>query len=225
MSAPSNAQVLAALEALWTRARAVHADLPDAIFLLPTNEGSRRPRNGHFGASRWKPKGYEGDAFYCEVAIFAERLQDGADLVAETVLHEAAHAIAHVRGIKDTSRGGHYHNKKFKLLAEEVGLHVEHDDPKVGYGVTALKPDTLAPYRAEVDLLHATIQAHRAIPTSEPSAPKEPDPAKKKVKLSCPDHDENCVWVRQGDLPEALDGLTCWTCGNALEAPPDEEEP
>jgi hypothetical protein len=28
------------------------------------------------------------------------------------MLHEAVHALAHVRGVKDTSRGGKYHNKR-----------------------------------------------------------------------------------------------------------------
>lgn len=224
MSPPSNAAVLRALEALWARARALHPDLPDAVFLLPTNEGRRQAANGSFAASRWKPKGYDGEAYYCEVAIYAERLQDGAHLVAETVLHEAAHALAHVRGQKDTTRGGHYHNKTFRGLAEEVGLVCEHADGKAGYGLTALRgPETLQPYAAEVDGLHEAIQAHRDIPATEPREAKPKDPGTRKVKLACHDHPDNNVWVRQRDLPEAADAITCWACGNALEAPEEEE--
>ena len=51
-----------------------------------------------------------------------------ASEVLATLLHEAAHALAHARGSKDTSRQGRYHNTKFKNCAEEVGLTVEHDD-------------------------------------------------------------------------------------------------
>ena len=47
--------------------------------------------------------------------------------VLAVILHEAAHALAHARGIKDTSRQGRYHNKQFKTCAEELGLTVEHD--------------------------------------------------------------------------------------------------
>ena len=43
------------------------------------------------------------------------------------ILHEAAHALAYARGIKDTSRQGRYHNKHFKTCAEQLGLAVEHD--------------------------------------------------------------------------------------------------
>lgn len=222
---PSNAAVLGALEAFWARARALHPDLPEAVFLLPTNEGSRRVANGSFAASRWKPKGYDGEAYYCEVAIFAERLRDGAALVADTALHEAAHALAHVRGLKDTTRGGHYHNKVFRTLAEEVGLVCEHADGKAGYGLTGLKgPETLQPYAQEVQALHEAIQAHRDIPEPEERPAKEKEPGTKKVKLSCPDHPDNNVWIRQRDLDDAIDALTCWACGNALEAPEDEEE-
>ena len=39
------------------------------------------------------------------------------------MLHEAAHALATKRGIKDTSAAGNrYHNKRFVALAAELGL-------------------------------------------------------------------------------------------------------
>ena len=50
--------------------------------------------------------------------ISGEGLRRTPDEVLGTLLHEAAHALAHARGIKDTSRQGRYHNKHFKTLAE-----------------------------------------------------------------------------------------------------------
>jgi hypothetical protein len=39
------------------------------------------------------------------------------------MLHEARPRLAHVRGVKDTSRGGKYHNKReFVALAAQLGL-------------------------------------------------------------------------------------------------------
>jgi hypothetical protein len=35
-------------------------------------------------------------------------------------VHEAAHGLANTRGVKDTSRQGRYHNKRFRALAEEL---------------------------------------------------------------------------------------------------------
>ena len=54
--------------------------------------------------------------------ISGEGLRRSPREVLGTLLHEAAHALAHARGIKDTSRQGRYHNKHFKTLAEELGL-------------------------------------------------------------------------------------------------------
>ena len=45
-----------------------------------------------------------------EVFIATELLADGAADVFGVLLHEAAHAIAAARDIKDTSRQGRYHN-------------------------------------------------------------------------------------------------------------------
>ncbi|WP_156046190.1 hypothetical protein [Herbidospora cretacea] len=53
-----------------------------------------------------------------ELFIAGELLALGAARVLQTMLHEAAHALAHVRGIKDTSRSGNrYHNSLFAELA------------------------------------------------------------------------------------------------------------
>ena len=50
--------------------------------------------------------------------ISGEGLRRSPAEVLGTLLHEAAHALAHARGIKDTSRQGRYHNKHFKTHAE-----------------------------------------------------------------------------------------------------------
>ena len=43
--------------------------------------------------------------------------------VIEVMLHEAAHALAVVRGFRDSSaEGNRYHNKRFVALAAEMGL-------------------------------------------------------------------------------------------------------
>ena len=55
-----------------------------------------------------------------------------ADVLA-TFLHEAAHALAQVRGINDTSRQGRWHNARFKSVAEEVGIAVSKDRGWAGH--------------------------------------------------------------------------------------------
>jgi len=74
-------------------------------------------------------------------------------------LHEAAHAIADRRGIKTTSRQGRYHNARFKVLAEEVGLEVRRD-PTIGWSPNTLASPTAADYRKTLGEL-AQALAHR----------------------------------------------------------------
>lgn len=53
-----------------------------------------------------------------------------------TLCHECCHHLAYLKGIRDVSRHGYWHNKRFKEIAEQHGLIVE-QHPKVGYGVTS----------------------------------------------------------------------------------------
>ena len=64
------------------------------------------------------------------------------------MLHEAVHALARVRGIKDTSaEGNRYHNKRFVALAEELGLRGPDQSEKVtGWSGCTLTDQTAAGY-------------------------------------------------------------------------------
>ncbi len=58
-----------------------------------------------------------------ELFVAGELLAAGGRAVVEVMLHEAAHALATKRGIKDTSAAGNrYHNKRFVAPAAELGL-------------------------------------------------------------------------------------------------------
>lgn len=63
-----------------------------------------------------------------------------------TLIHEMCHYANRLAGIKDCS--GRHHNKKFKVLAEEIGFIVE-KGKGVGYGYTTLS-DELREFVLEV---------------------------------------------------------------------------
>lgn len=63
------------------------------------------------------------DGFY-EINICAEHIARAFEEVCETLLHEMVHLYNLQMNIKDTSRGGTYHNKKYKDAAEKHGLIV-----------------------------------------------------------------------------------------------------
>ena len=77
-----------------------------------------------------------------------------------TLLHEATHALAHARGIKDTSRGGRYHNRRFKELAEELGITVE-QSASIGWSDTTVPEDTQATYAHTLVELGAALTWYR----------------------------------------------------------------
>ena len=59
-----------------------------------------------------------------------------------TLLHEMIHEYCFIHQIKDTSRGGSYHNKRFKAEAEQRGLQIDYDS-RIGWSITSPTEDLL----------------------------------------------------------------------------------
>lgn len=78
----------------------------------------------------------KGEEFF-EINICAEYLSRPFADVASTMLHEMVHLYNIMNGVKDCSRGGTYHNNKFKDSAEKHGL-ICHKDEKYGWTDTTL---------------------------------------------------------------------------------------
>jgi hypothetical protein len=100
-----------------------HAELPDVVVTVGTGGGHRGGvrKLGHFAAGRWRHT--DGRA-WSEILIAGEGLDRGPESVLATLLHEAAHALAFQRQVRDTSNNGRYHNRRFADLATELGLQV-----------------------------------------------------------------------------------------------------
>lgn len=88
--------------------------------------------NGHFTFEKVWTDNAES---YHEINISAENINRPVQNVVATLLHEMVHLYCHQNGIKDTSRGGTYHNKVFKVEAEKRGLKIGYDK-KIGYSQT-----------------------------------------------------------------------------------------
>lgn len=86
----------------------------------------------------WK----DSEEGYFEINICAEYLTRPFTEVAGTMLHEMVHLYNTINGVKDCSRGGTYHNKKFKDAAETHGLNVE-ESAKYGWSITCLNKDAI----------------------------------------------------------------------------------
>lgn len=76
---------------------------------------------------------------FWEINICADALDRSIYDIAETMLHEMAHLFNIQNNIKDTSRSGSYHNKKYKNTAESHSL-ICTQTTTYGYAKTALNP-------------------------------------------------------------------------------------
>ena len=103
-------RIIAALEHAWAAIQDQHPDVPDVVIVTGagsnqkgTPEGYRL--RGHHWPERWVLDGQDGPRAP-ELFIAGELLSAGGRAVLEVMLHEAAHALATRRGIKDTSAAG-----------------------------------------------------------------------------------------------------------------------
>lgn len=87
---------------------------------------------GHVTVNKtWRVKGETKH----ELNIGAGTLDRPIENVCATMLHEMVHLYNIEHEVQDTSRGGSYHNKKFRDEAERRGLHIEHHE-RYGWTIT-----------------------------------------------------------------------------------------
>src|SRR5215213_5360269 len=172
--------LIAALEQTWTTIRRRTPELPEVVVVTGTGLSSGAvhidAKWGHFGADHWvegRPtEERQGAALDLSMArrkpelfIAGECLAEGPRQTLQTMLHEAVHALAHARGVKDTSRGGKYHNKReFIALASELGLtwpDGQRPHPVIGFSEVTLTEQTLADYADILAYLGAAIRLYR----------------------------------------------------------------
>ncbi len=131
-----------------------------------------------------------------ELNIGAGTLARPIEETVATLIHEMVHLFCMQNNIQDTSRGGTYHNKRFKEEAERRGLIIDHIPT---YGYTKTTPsEELIKWCIENNLEEIKCTRCEVIPTAKPGKSKageSPDsesdeaPAKKKSstrKYTCP---------------------------------------
>lgn len=69
-----------------------------------------------------------------ELNISAEYLNIEFMETMDTMMHEMVHLFNSVHGVKDTSRNGTYHNKRFKAECEKRGFYFPDERPDKRYG-------------------------------------------------------------------------------------------
>lgn len=203
--------LVAVLERAWSDIRDRHRELPAIVIITGAGSGRRRGglRLGHFAAARWTA-GENGRL--AELFVAGEGLERGAVDVLVTLLHEAAHALAHVRGIQDTSRQGRYHNTRYRQLAREVGLHAEQHQ-RLGWTITTLAAGTAMRYgRALAELEQLSFRLARDRERAGDSGRSRPA-----GMLPCTCRCARRIRVSPGTL--AAGAIRCGECARATSHP------
>lgn len=126
----------------------INADLFDNVLPVPIITcNNKKGSYGH--CTNWKKwsVNYESNHSY-ELNINPAFFYEGIECVLDTMIHEMIHVYCRVKDIKETSRNGVYHNKKFKELAEQKHLKVFYNE-KCGYNTTHIGNDELTEYALE----------------------------------------------------------------------------
>lgn len=157
---PATASTLiAACESGWRDIQNHHPELPDVVMVLGTGvERGRLVKLGHWWGGQWVADGQTRG----EVLLAGEALHLEPPRVFEVLLHEAAHGINAARGVKDTSRGGRYHNKRFADTARQVLLRVR-AMPPYGLAATDLTPAALDRYGPTIEGLGDAMRIARQL--------------------------------------------------------------
>lgn len=120
-----------------------NGELPVPIITVQSKKGTW----GHCSVSKiWKRK--EDNTY--EMNISAECVGKEIEEIIDTLIHEMIHLYCREKGIKEVSRGGVYHNSKFKELAEEKGL-ITFKTEKYGYNTKGIGNNKLIEYALSND--------------------------------------------------------------------------
>lgn len=153
-------RLIGALEDLYRAIRRRHSDLPALMIVTGSGVRGRTITWGHHRPGAWKQANSEGRL--AELFISGEALDKGAASVLWVMLHEAAHVLAEVWEVKDTTRRGAYHNHQFVMVAEHLGMYWPEGtspDAGIGYSHVQVKDETELEYLDELVALDMAINA------------------------------------------------------------------
>lgn len=221
-------QIITALNDVWSDIQQRHPEIP-SVMLVTGRRRHKSEKNlrGQHCSDTWHVHG--SDEKQAEVLILGERLAEGAEAVLQTLLHEAAHALARVRDLKDTSNKNRYHNKIFVKLAEELGLEGPGSSggPSLGYSDCSVTEAIVKSYVNQVEMLNVACKSFVAPAMTEEEV--KPKKAAVKALCECPEPDNEISWTKKYQKKYEERGfspLLCAICHQPFtpEADPEEKE-
>jgi hypothetical protein len=175
--------------------------VPAEKILVTIQSKGRKNAVGWFWHGRWNKT--KKSQFH-EINMSAEHLT--THNMGELLLHELAHAENDHKEIKDCC--GRRHNKKFKVMAEALGLVVLDPDKSVGYGYTDLG-DGAKTFLAKIAFKRELFELCRITP-----GPKAPKPGSRMLKCVCP----ACGYTVRTTQKWLDVGVPTCACGEEMES-------
>lgn len=237
MTTPFGSMIVSAFERAWAAIQDRNPEVPDVVFITGGGIVPGGLKWGHFGANHWDTA--EGKAH--ELFVSGEALTRPAHETLCTLLHEAAHALNHVRNEQGTSRRNAYHNKTFVKAATELGLEWPEGTkphPTIGFSSVVITEATREEYVDTIAQLEADKVAWRALAFTLPTgggedgddsgnggdgtrvaAPKKPRSKNTKPKAVCGCEEDNAIYASRRTLETKRP--MCGVCGERYEIHPD----
>jgi hypothetical protein len=223
------AEIIGALDAAWADIRAVHPDVPGVVMITGTAKQGRREMLtlGSFGAGRWRTVDGRLPQLFLAGELLTE--QDGVSggrRALETLLHEAAHGVAHTRKIADCSRQNRYHNRRFVELAAELGLTApEKPHASIGWSECTLGDETAALWAPTIARIDAAALPYLdgvqvAKEGTEEGGGKGKGGKRRSAVCKCDPPRRLSITPKQLDSGDIL----CGVCREKFEPADDEEE-
>lgn len=161
---------------------------------------------------------WEGEEKTHEINITAEYANRPFIDIMETLLHEVVHLDNIVKGIKDCSRGGTYHNKKFKEGAERVGLIVKKTE-QYGFAFTEASEELIEIIKSwgldETTFNTARIDFEKVRSGGDESEDTNPKTGQKRRKSSSIKYVCGCGTIIRATKEV---NVICGDCGTRFEA-------
>lgn len=176
--------------------------VPVENIVVTIQSKGRKQALGWFWSNRWTP-GAKKTSLH-EINLSAEHLREHN--MGETLIHELAHAENHHLNIADTDKTGRRHNKKFKDMAEKLGLVVT-QSKSLGFAFT----DLGEPAKKFLDGIKFDRQLFELCRIEPSSKTKE---GTRLLKCQCPE----CGYVVRTTQKWLDVGVPTCACGTEMEA-------
>lgn len=215
--------IVTVLNKAWQAIQRNNPDVP-AVMIVTGRRRHKSESNirGQHAGDTWHVDGC--DDRQSEVWVSGERLAEGGREVMQTLIHEAAHALAKVRNLKDTSNKNRYHNKVFVRLATELGLEGPGSSggPALGYSNCTITNETAEIYGYEIKLLDEACRNFVAPSMTEARTVRKPTA---KAFCECPEGDNEIAWSKKYQRKYEETGFLPLLCAVCRQPFTPEDDP